>query len=183
MCNYTVTSKDGLLEIVETYPFGLVCNTHNAGQQGEHWVAMCVDEVGDYFDPYGQAPQHVSFANYMNEHFSEWLANNNRTLQNPLSTVCGQYCIILLTLCCRNVSMHASSHSFTTNLVANDCLVFDLVGTLNIKWDYDSYADFRVVDNMCLTQGFNQGWVHEHCSGYPLRSPVVINIFAIVRYL
>ena len=70
MCHYTVTAKDELPEIVETYPFALVCNTHNADQPGEHWVVMCVDEVGDYFDPYGQAPQRIEFANYMNEHCS-----------------------------------------------------------------------------------------------------------------
>ena len=92
-----MTAKDDLREIVETYPFALVCNTHNADQPGEHWVAMYVDEVGDYFDPYGQEPQHVEFANYMNEHCSEWSANN-RTLQSPLSTVCGQYCVVFLTL-------------------------------------------------------------------------------------
>ena len=93
MCHYTVTAKDELLEIVETYPFALVCNTHNAGQPGEHWVAMDVDTVGYYFDPYGQAPQHVEFANYMDEHCSEWSANN-RTLQSPISTVCGQYYVV-----------------------------------------------------------------------------------------
>ena len=79
MCHYTVTAKDELPEIVETYPVALVCNTHNADQPGEHWVAMYVDEVGDYFDPYGQAPQHVEFTNFMNEHCSEWSANE-RTL-------------------------------------------------------------------------------------------------------
>ena len=65
MCHYTVTAKDDLPEIVETYTFALVCNTHNADQPGEHWVAMYVDEVGDYFDPYGREPQHVEFANYI----------------------------------------------------------------------------------------------------------------------
>ena len=132
MCHYTVSAKDELTEIVETYPFALVCNTHNADQPGKHWVALYVDEVGDYFDPYGQAPQPVEFANFMNEHCSEWSANN-RTLQSPLSTVCGQYCVVFLRLCCRKVSVHAFSGLFSTDLVANDCLVFDLIGTLNRK--------------------------------------------------
>ena len=39
MWHYTVIAKDDLPEIVETYPFALVCNTHNAVQPGEHWVA------------------------------------------------------------------------------------------------------------------------------------------------
>ena len=124
MSHHIVTAKDELPEIVETYPFALVCNTHNADQPGEHRVAIYVDEVGDYFDPYGQAPQHAEFANYMNEYCSEWSANN-RTLHNPLSTVCVQYCVVFLTVRCRNASMHAFSRLFTTELVANDCLVLD----------------------------------------------------------
>ena len=60
MCHYTVTAKDDLPEIVETYSFALVCNTHNADQPGEHWVAMYVDEVGDYFDPYGHKNRNTS---------------------------------------------------------------------------------------------------------------------------
>ena len=43
-----------------------------------------MDEVGDYFDPYGHAPQHVEFTTFMNEHCSEW-SDNDRTLQSPLS--------------------------------------------------------------------------------------------------
>ena len=57
MCQYTVTAKDELPEIVETCPFAIVCNTHNADQPGEHWVAMYVDEErGEYIDPYGLKP-------------------------------------------------------------------------------------------------------------------------------
>ena len=124
MCHYTVTAKDELPEIVETYPFALVCNTHNADQPGEHSVAMYVDERGDYFDLYGRKPKHIESTNFMNEHCSEW-ASNERTLQSPISTVCGQYCVAFLTLRCGNVSMHTVSRLFTTDLVANDCRVFD----------------------------------------------------------
>ena len=42
---------------------------------------------------------------------------------------------------------------------------------------------YRVVESMRLTRGFDHDCVYEHCSGYALRSPVFINIFAIVRYL
>ena len=93
-------------------------------------MAMYVDKVGDYFDPYGQAPQHVEFANYMNENCSQW-SSNDRTLQRPLSTVCGQYCVVFLSLRCRNVSMHAFSRLFNTDLIANDCRVFDWLGVRN----------------------------------------------------
>ena len=68
----------------------------------------------------------------MNEHCSEW-APNDRTLQSPLSTVCGQYCVAFLLLRCRNVPMHAFTRLFTSDLVANDCRVFDWVAAVNKK--------------------------------------------------
>ena len=90
MCRpYDVVAKDCLPQIVDTYPTAIVCNTHDADRPGEHWIAMYVDAErrGDYFDPYGLRPQHVEFANFMNENCSAWLPND-RTLQSPLSTVC-----------------------------------------------------------------------------------------------
>ena len=54
MCHYKVVAKDTLPEVVSTYLSAFVCNTHDSDQPGEHWVAMYVDEIGDYFDPYGQ---------------------------------------------------------------------------------------------------------------------------------
>ena len=135
MCPYGVVAKDCLPEIIDTYPTAIVCNTHDADQPGEHWIAMCVDTKrrGDYFDPYGLEPQHIEFTNFMNEHCSEW-APNDRTLQSPMSTVCGQYCVAFLLLRCRNVSMHAFTRLlFTTDLVANDCRVFDWIGDPNKK--------------------------------------------------
>ena len=61
MCHYEVVAKDTLPEVVSTYPSAFVCNTHYSDQPGEHWVAMYVDEIGDYFDPYGQKPRHAEF--------------------------------------------------------------------------------------------------------------------------
>ena len=136
MCRtYDVVAKDCLPEIIDTYPIAIVCNTHDADQPGEHWIAMYVDTKrhGDYFDPYGRQPQHIEFTNFMNEHCSEWVPND-RTLQSPLSTVCGQYCIAFLLFRCRNVPMHVFTRRlFTTDLVANDCRVFDWVAAVNKK--------------------------------------------------
>ena len=50
MCHYEVVAKDTLPEVVSTSPSAFVCNTHDSDQPGEHWVAMYVDEIGDYFD-------------------------------------------------------------------------------------------------------------------------------------
>ena len=136
MCRtYDVVAKYYLSDIiVDTYPAAIVCNTHDSDRPGEHWVAMYVDTErrGDYFDPYGLEPQHIEFTNFMTEHCSEW-APNDRTLQSPMSTVCGQYCVAFLMFRCRDASMNAFTRLFTTDFVANDCRVFDCVAAVNKK--------------------------------------------------
>ena len=91
MCYYEVAAKYTLPEVFSTYPSAFVRNAHDGDQPGEHWFAMHVDEIGDYFDPYGQNPQHAELTNFMNEHCSQW-SSNDHILQSPISTVCGQYC-------------------------------------------------------------------------------------------
>ena len=130
MCRYEVVAKDTLPEVVSTYPSAFVCNTHDSHQPGEHWIVMYVDEIGDYFDPYGLKPQHPEFTNFMNEHCSQWSLSDH-ILQSPISTVCGQYCVAFLMFRCRNISMHAFARLFTSDLIANDCRVFDWLGALS----------------------------------------------------
>ena len=132
MCYYELVAKDTLPEVVSTYPSAFVCNTHDSDQPGELWVAMYVDEIGDYFDPYGQKPQHAEFTNFMNKHCSLW-SPHDHILQSPISTVCGQYCVAFLMFRCRNISMHAFVRLFTSDLIVNDCRVFDWLGALNKK--------------------------------------------------
>ena len=123
-----------MYEVTLVYILLIVCNTHDSDRPGEHWVAMYVDTErrGDYFDSYGQQPQHVGFVDFMTEHCSTW-STNERTLQSPLSTVCGQYCVAFLMFRCRDASMNAFTRLFTTDLVANDCRVFDWVAAVNKK--------------------------------------------------
>ena len=129
MCYYEVVAKDTLPEVRTRR---LSCATYDSDQPGEHWVAMYVDEIGDYFDPYGQKPQHAEITNFMNEHCSQW-SPNDHILQIPISTVCGQYCVAFLMFRSRNISMHAFARLFTSDLIVNDCRVFDWLGAFNKK--------------------------------------------------
>ena len=74
----------------------------------------------DYFDPYGQKPQHAEFTNFVNEHCSQW-SPNDHILQSPIATVSGQYCAAFLMFRCRNISMHPFARLFTSDVIANDC--------------------------------------------------------------
>ena len=64
MCRYEVVAKDTLPDVISTYPSSFVCSTHDCDRPGEHWIVMYVDEIGDYFDPYEQKPQHAEFTNF-----------------------------------------------------------------------------------------------------------------------
>ena len=67
--------------------------------------------------------------NIMNKHCSQW-SPNDHILRSPISTVCGQYCVAFLMFRCRNISMHAFARLFTSDLIANDCRVFDWIRAL-----------------------------------------------------
>ncbi len=125
MCHYEVVAKDTLPVPVR------FCVQHTRqrptrGTLGRHVRGW----IGDYFDPYGQKPQHAEFTNFMNEHCSQW-SPNEHVLQSLISTVCGQYCVAFLMFRCRNISMHAFARLFTSDLISNDCRVYDWVGVLS----------------------------------------------------
>ena len=82
-----VVPKDGLPTTIDgPLPAAFVCNTVDADEPGEHWIALYLDADGrgDYFCSYGLPPRHAAFPTFLNEHCSEWTHNSKR-LQSPLS--------------------------------------------------------------------------------------------------
>ena len=121
-----VVPKDGLPTTTDALTAAFVCNTDDGDEQGEHWIALYLDadESGDYFCSYGLPPRHAAFRTFVNEHCSEW-TNNSMKLQSPLSNVCGQYCVAYVLLFCNGFPMSTFVNIFGTDLLANDCRVFD----------------------------------------------------------
>ena len=68
----------------------------------------------------------------MNGHCSQWSLNDH-ILQSHIYTVSGQCCIAFLMFRCPNISLHAFARLVTSDLIANDCRVFDWLGALNKK--------------------------------------------------
>ena len=118
-------TMDGVL------PAAFVCNTDDGDEPGEHWIALYLDADGrgGYFCSYGLPPRHAAFRTFMNEHCSEW-TRNSKILQSPLSNVCGQYCIAYVLFRCNGFPTRTFINLFGTDLVANDCRVFDWVKQL-----------------------------------------------------
>lgn len=124
-----VLPKDGLPTTpMTTYPAAFVCNTHSSNEPGQHWICMFIakDGRGEYFDSYGLPPRHDEFVDFLQSNCVTWTFNK-RTLQSPLSNVCGQYCVVYLLHRSRGVPTKTFVNTFGNDLVNNDCRVFDFV--------------------------------------------------------
>ena len=126
-----VVPRDGLPATIDALPIAFVCNTDDGDEPGEHWIALYLssDGRGEYFCSYGLPPRHAAFRTFFNKHCSEWTHNSTR-LQSPLSNVCGQYCVTYIMLRCNGSPMRTFVNAFHTDLIANDCRVFDWINLL-----------------------------------------------------
>lgn len=81
-------------------PAAYIVNTENSYLGGEHWIAiyMPITEPPEYFDSFGMNA-HPIFERFMGNMYRKHYSY----LQNPISTVCGQYCIayIFMRYVCR----------------------------------------------------------------------------------
>ncbi len=104
-------------------PHLLVCNTDPSNKPGKHWIAIFVDSVGrgEYFDSFGREPFGV-FADYMNEHCTDWIYNT-RQLQSIVSSFCGFYCCFYCMLRCRGFDLTRIVNVFTRDTGFNDSIV------------------------------------------------------------
>ncbi|KAK7442440.1 hypothetical protein BaRGS_00040522 [Batillaria attramentaria] len=75
-------------------PAAFVVNTDRLTGQGEHWVAIYIDEHGrgEYFDSFGLPPTYPELINFLNRHC--WYHRHNpQVLQSVTSRVCGMYVV------------------------------------------------------------------------------------------
>lgn len=90
---------------------------------GSHWIAINIrekDEKNFFFDSYGYAPKRYKFKKFLgnNYHF------NRQSLQYPLSTVCGQWCMFFIYFSCKNYNPREIFYPFS---LSNDALKNDHV--------------------------------------------------------
>ena len=85
-----------------------VFNTAKTGEPGDHWIAVASDgERVSYFDSYGRHPgfypeAHEAVASRFPPDRVSW---NSRSLQHPLATTCGDYCLLFCRLWSRGWSL------------------------------------------------------------------------------
>ena len=63
-----------------------------------HWVSFYAQspDTVNYFDSYGEAPNQM-IDDYLRKNFKK-INRNNKPIQSPFSTVCGQFCILMIYL-------------------------------------------------------------------------------------
>ena len=89
-----VFSRDNVPYLAEEYKF-CVCNTDPSSESGDHWVVLhAAAEGGKYFDSLGCAISHDEFAQFIGVKYRYVSVQS----QELLSSVCGQYCIVYMSL-------------------------------------------------------------------------------------
>jgi len=87
-------------------PCSLVMNTDPSWEPGEHWIAVHIDKQrhGIYFDSYGRPPCTDSMKQFLKNNCHHW-EYNEKLLQNPFLSTCGQFCIYFLTMVCHGYTL------------------------------------------------------------------------------
>ncbi len=122
-----------------TKPACIIMNIDNASKPGKHWLAYWFDSkgCGEFFDSFGWPPGKF-FRKYLESH-SDRNFYNPILIQNPLSTVCGQYCLYYLIKRARGIPMDLIMAYFDANdRTGNDEALSD--------WFNDYFnTDFKLV--------------------------------------
>jgi len=130
----------------QSIPTCAILNLDRKNQPGSHWVAVFIDEsgVGEYFDTYGRPPKKSQIKNYFKKHALDWKFNE-KMIQSPYSSVCGQFCIYYLCHRIRGISMEEICDRFSNNGETNDFLVMRWV---NKRFDLNTTVlDFDFIIN------------------------------------
>lgn len=111
--------------------FSLVANTDPDNRNGQHWIAIHVDENGhgEYYDPFGFPPLHKAFEHFLDRQCTFW-TYNYVPIQHPTSIVCGQHCIFYLIMKHKGYQMHQITKLLSKDLHANTYFVDEFVKLL-----------------------------------------------------
>ena len=119
---------DRIPQRVQRYPCSFVVNTDDSKKPGEHWISLYFDGKREcqYFCPLGTEPYGRLFD--FAKHNSDETYFNRTTLQHPLSSACGYYCVYHLVHASRGFALDDIVNEFSSHaLRKNDIRAFDFV--------------------------------------------------------
>lgn len=111
---------------------GIIVNTQNRSEPGEHWVAFYKDVTGycEYFDPYGLPPLHNEFVDFLNLNSECCFGWNNKQLQCITCITCGYYCVLYISYRCNGYTINDFLSNFTTDTYVNDDIIKNEINNL-----------------------------------------------------
>lgn len=121
-----------------------VVNLDPSRESGSHWVAIILKEgrKNIYFDSYGLPPIDKLLRSFLHPAFT----HNTMQLQFPLSTTCGQWCILFILFQSLNISLASMQKLFSKHqLLKNDHKVNFYIHLLYKK-------RYKVIDRKFLKQ-------------------------------
>jgi hypothetical protein len=103
-------------------------NTDFSFNPGEHWcVVYFVDDVCEFFDPYGLGPEHYNLDTLIDGHCLTRV-NNQKRVQGFDEKTCGHHCLFFSLHRCRGISFHEiMTKHYSSDVDENDKLVFDFM--------------------------------------------------------
>ena len=115
---------------VDEYPKGIIFNVDEKNEPGSHWISIYFDSNKEcqYFCPLATEP-FGSVLDFVirNSHNACY---NKTLIQNPLSAVCGYYCIYHLVHAARHYKLpEVVNHFANDNSKSNDEKVFNFVNS------------------------------------------------------
>ena len=99
-----VYAADEINEI--PFPSFVVVNTHESGLNGEHWIAMYVNEnICEFFDSLGQSPlnYHVYWQSFLLNKTKTYIHNTEK-IQLEGTNTCGEHCIFYIIMRSNGIS-------------------------------------------------------------------------------
>ena len=116
-----VFASNELPKFVSSYPAAFILNTQPRSKSGEHWVAIFLNAKynGEYFDSYGFPPMNQNVIRFLKRNTAKW-TYSKKVLQNPISLMCGGFCIYFLVKKSQGQSLRYILSTFKNNAVEND---------------------------------------------------------------
>lgn len=124
-----------------------IINLDESSGCGTHWISIILKDGGnEYFDSFGfPPPDNLKFEEFMNGDY----VYNEKSLQHPLTTVCGQYCLFYVFQRFMGLSLEQIVDLFSEDYpLCNDVL---LNGAVNKMYKTDN----KVIDHNFINEVLN----------------------------
>ena len=104
-----------------------ICNDEPSTKSGSHWFLIFKEPSKIYFiDSFARHPRFYRIEEKLRT-MKKPITFSNEIIQNPFSTVCGEYCLFFAYHLCRNVPIETIYTLFTTDCIDNDEIVKNFV--------------------------------------------------------